>query len=792
MPRRMYVLAVIPACIALAAAATSNAVAAAATTAAPAVSATTATSGSVVIGDQNLEPTSDNNAVGEAQAWAYDASVTGTVSDAEIYIDAGNSATTISVGLYSDAGGEPGKLLASGTLAAPQHGAWNDVALPSANLTSGTTYWLALLGTGGTFNFRDNHAGSCSTVGSQFGLSSIPSSWHKKWTASGYCPASFYLSSETPPDSGSTGTVTTPTTPTQPAPTAPSNTSAPTISGTAQEGSTVTASSGSWSGTSPITYRYSWSDGTTSQADTLSAADVGKTVTVTVTATNSAGTGTATASIGPVAAAPPTQPAATPPSNTSAPTISGTAQEGSTVTASSGSWSGTSPITYRYSWSDGTTGQADSLSAADVGKTVTVTVTATNSAGTGTATASIGPVAAAPLAPPSNTSPPTISGVAQQGNTLTASSGSWSGTSPITYQYSWSDGATGPTDSLSAADVGNVVSVTVTATNSAGTATAMARIGPVAEPSSSSVNVTCPLTHNAGADPNNSCWATHTGVLGATGITEAQIEANPTAVGFTKHVGDLVITQPNTTIDHEWIDGCIQIADGANNVTIKDSLITSGGGCSADDAGGSAINTGQGPKIATNTLIEDDTVDGGTPPYGSHDAGITVDGGEVLRVNLFGFAQGYISDANTAQAPALFQDDYAHDFYGCSHDDGTWFNTSSYVTFEHGWVMTNDPTQPSGGEGCSTGALTGGSDYGPQNHVVFDDSYGEGVTGEDTHAGCGSTNSAYTNNVLSSDAKDYGSGFVASDIGNVWAGNVAMNNDGTSLGTIGDPQGAAC
>ena len=221
-----------------------------------------------------------------------------------------------------------------------------------------------------------------------------------------------------------------------------------------------------------------------------------------------------------------------------------------------------------------------------------------------------------------------------------------------------------------------------------------------------------------------------------------------------------------------WISGCIQIADGADNTTIKDSLVTPNGhACAGDNAGGSAINTGQGPNIAKNTLIEDTTVDGGKPAFGSHNAGITVDGGAVLRVNLFGFAQGFISDANTAEAPALFQDDYGHDYRGCSHDDGTWFNSSSYVTFEHGWIMTNDPTQQ-GAEGCSTGALTGGSDYGPQDHVVFDDSYGEGVTGEDTHAGCGSTNSAYTNNALSRNAKDFGSGFQAGNTGNRWAKNV--------------------
>jgi hypothetical protein len=280
--------------------------------------------------------------------------------------------------------------------------------------------------------------------------------------------------------------------------------------------------------------------------------------------------------------------------------------------------------------------------------------------------------------------------------------------------------------------------------------------------------VPCPLTHAAGADPNDSCWATHTGVQGATGHTEAQIEANPAAVGFTKHNGDLIITAPNTTIDHMWIVGCVQISNGADNTIIEDSLITpNGNGCSGDDAGGSAINTGQGPKIAKYTLIEDTTVDNGTTHYGTNSAGITVDAGAVVRVNVSGFTRALLSDSNTAQNPALFKDDYAHQFSGCVHDDGTWFDSSSYVSFEHGYVLMGDVH----GSGCTTAALSGGADYGPQDHVVYDNSYAEGVDGEDIHAGCGSAHSAFTNNVLSKNAKDYGSGFQANGTGNNWAKN---------------------
>ena len=64
---------------------------------------------------------------------------------------------------------------------------------------------------------------------------------------------------------------------------------------------------------------------------------------------------------------------------------------------------------------------------------------------------------------PSNTSVPVVSGVAQVGQTLTASTGSWSGTSPISYAYQWQRcspgcvavaGATESTYVVAAADLG--------------------------------------------------------------------------------------------------------------------------------------------------------------------------------------------------------------------------------------------------------------------------------------------------------------------------------------------------
>ena len=83
-----------------------------------------------------------------------------------------------------------------------------------------------------------------------------------------------------------------------------------------------------------------------------------------------------------------------------------------------------------------------------------------------------------------NTSPPTITGTAQDGQTLNASPGGWSGTQPITYAYQWRrcdssgagcsaiSGATTSTYTVTSTDVGSTLRVAVTATNSVGSATA--------------------------------------------------------------------------------------------------------------------------------------------------------------------------------------------------------------------------------------------------------------------------------------------------------------------------------
>jgi hypothetical protein len=184
---------------------------------------------------------------------------------------------------------------------------------------------------------------------------------------------------------------------------APSNTSLPSISGSARDGSLLTASHGSWTG-SPTSYAYQWLRcdaeggncgsiaGATSDKYTVQTADVGHRLRVQVTATNKDGSG--------VAVSRPTgvvQPTGTAPKNTSPPTISGTPQEGSTLTVSPGSWSGTPTPSFSYQWERcvgtgggctaiaGATATTYTATSADVAHTLLVQVTAKNSLGTSTA-----------------------------------------------------------------------------------------------------------------------------------------------------------------------------------------------------------------------------------------------------------------------------------------------------------------------------------------------------------------------------------------------------------------------
>ncbi len=180
---------------------------------------------------------------------------------------------------------------------------------------------------------------------------------------------------------------------------APSNTSLPSISGSARDGSVLRASNGGWAN-KPTSFAYQWArcdadagncvaiSGANGRQYTVTTTDVARRIRVTVTATNNDGSGTATSR--PTDAVKATGSA---PANTGAPSISGTQQESSTLTADKGGWTGTEPITYAYQWQRcvgtggscgdiaGATSATYTLVAADVTRTVRVNVVAKNGHG---------------------------------------------------------------------------------------------------------------------------------------------------------------------------------------------------------------------------------------------------------------------------------------------------------------------------------------------------------------------------------------------------------------------------
>ena len=192
------------------------------------------------------------------------------------------------------------------------------------------------------------------------------------------------------------------------------------------------------------------------------------------------------------------------PANTSPPAISGTVSENQMLTATSGAWTGTESITYAYAWQrcdsggghcatiNHATNTTYTLTKQDVNHTLRFVVTAKNADGTVTATSVATAVAAAAAKPappaktatPTNTSAPIISGTVQEGQTLTADKGGWSGTEPITYTFSWQRCDTGgghcsniggsnhTTYTVQKADVNNTLRVVVSAKNAGGTTTA--------------------------------------------------------------------------------------------------------------------------------------------------------------------------------------------------------------------------------------------------------------------------------------------------------------------------------
>jgi hypothetical protein len=267
----------------------------------------------------------------------------------------------------------------------------------------------------------------------------------------------------------------------------------PAIAGRASEGETLEERHGSWN-SEVLDYSYQWlrcsSTGTecipikgaTAQSYAVVGADVEHELVVEEVARNDAGPSKPARSLTTEVVLP------QPPTNTTAPTITGEPKQGQALAESHGTWT-KSPSAYRYQWLrcdslgmscmaiSGASEQTYGLTAADVGYTIEVDETAVNAGGSSEPASSL-PTAAVMPAPPIGITPPTVTGIAQQAQTLTGHHGAWSN-EPTSYEDAWlrcnetgegcsPTGATGETYVAVAKDVGHTIRLEETAHNDGG------------------------------------------------------------------------------------------------------------------------------------------------------------------------------------------------------------------------------------------------------------------------------------------------------------------------------------
>jgi subtilisin family serine protease len=508
---------------------------------------------SSALGTTSVGPNSDVFTSNRKRVNRYQLPVAASLPDLNVYLQP--TATTGQQALqgivYADSGGSPGALLATTTpltFKSSNAAGWYHLTFASPPTLQPGTYWLGVL------------SGSTSSVAG-FRWTSVAGS--RAWNANTYTSGasnpfgtptidaeqmSLYATYTPVSGGGAAG--------------APVNTTAPSISGSAQQGQTLTASNGVWQN-NPTSFAYVWRrcssggasctaiSGATQQTYALAPGDVGSTIRVDVTATNGSGSTTATSAV---------TSTVTPSGLTfgkatiGASTDAGTADWKRVCTFALGQDASVSKLTIylaRYS-----SGQqvlrgviyADSGGAPGALLATSSEVTFGSSATAGwydlpfsipvalsagtywiglidgattnvialrydsvTASSAVAPdtyadgpsdpfgtpsrydaeqlsiyatyTAAAATSAPTNSARPAISGNAQQGQTLSASTGSWNG-SPTSYAYQWArcdssgancaniSGATQQTYVPVAGDVGSTIEVTVTASNSVGSASA--------------------------------------------------------------------------------------------------------------------------------------------------------------------------------------------------------------------------------------------------------------------------------------------------------------------------------
>jgi hypothetical protein len=262
------------------------------------------------------------------------------------------------------------------------------------------------------------------------------------------------------------------------------------------------------------------------------------------------------------------------PANTSAPAVTGTPRPGQTLTVNPGTWTGSPTFTYQWQADavniTGATSSTYSVQADDVGKSIRCVVTATN--GGGSTSANSNTLTILPLAP-TNTGTPVVSGTPVVGNTLLATSGTWTGSPTFAYQWQRDgadiSGATSTTYVLVEADVDTSVRCVVTATNGGGSTSA----------ASNALTVSAPAT----LPPVPGTAPVVTGVAITGGIlscSQGSWSNNPTSFGYQwRRNGDPIAGAVSSTYtlialdEGQSIDCRVTAQNNAGNATATSNAV---------------------------------------------------------------------------------------------------------------------------------------------------------------------------------------------------------------------------
>jgi hypothetical protein len=188
---------------------------------------------------------------------------------------------------------------------------------------------------------------------------------------------------------------------------------------------------------------------------------------------------------------------------------------------------------------------------------------------------------------------------------------------------------------------------------------------PSVRPSVSSSTTPPPKPVSAGCLPHPS----------ACGYPDATNTGVPPGTALVQSTGVLKITKAGTVVSGRDVTGHIQV--DANNVTIKDSLIT------ANQFYG--VSTGAGYD---GTVITDVTIIGSTEGGGRCDAGIYGGVFHATRVNVSNCSDGFHLTGSGSVVDSYFHNPY---FTGSSHNDGIQVFNGTGLVIRHNTIEMGGP-----------------------------------------------------------------------------------------------------